>query len=61
MDPKLSLNDWPDFAPIADALGGRGVTVRNREGLNAIPAIIEKRNRPVLIDLKIDPDLVLNF
>lgn len=61
MDPGISLHDWPDFAPVADALGGKGITVRNRADLEAIPAILEQRDRPVLIDLKIDPDLVMNF
>jgi acetolactate synthase-1/2/3 large subunit len=61
MDPKLSLNDWPDFAPVANALGGTGITVRNREDLYAISGTIENRDRPVLIDLKLDPDHVMNF
>ena len=29
MDPTISTFDWPDFGPIATALGGEGYTVRN--------------------------------
>jgi len=53
--PETSLYDWPDFAPVADALGGTGVTVRSRADLEKVVEVIEKRNRPVLIDLKLDP------
>jgi len=56
MDPALSLFDWPDFAPVAEALGGSGVTVRCIEDLDAAVAAIQGRKRPLLIDLKLDPD-----
>ncbi|MBO6716720.1 MAG: thiamine pyrophosphate-binding protein [Rhizobiaceae bacterium] len=55
MDPALSLFDWPDFAPLADALGGRGVTVRTAEDLDIVREAIERRDRPLLIELKLDP------
>jgi thiamine pyrophosphate-dependent acetolactate synthase large subunit-like protein len=60
LDPAHSMFRWPDFAPIADALGGKGVTVRNDEDLSAaLRAIAERdRSRPLLIDLKIDPENV---
>ena len=56
MDPSISLFDWPDFAPIADALGGRGVTVRSVADLDEVRRAIENRDRPLLIELKLDPD-----
>jgi thiamine pyrophosphate-dependent acetolactate synthase large subunit-like protein len=57
MDPSLSLLGWPDFAPIADALGGRGLIVRTEADLEkAVQAIKGKRDRPLLIELKVDPD-----
>jgi thiamine pyrophosphate-dependent acetolactate synthase large subunit-like protein len=56
MDPTLSMFDWPDFAPLADALGGRGLTVRTAADLDAATKAIESRDRPILIDLKLDPD-----
>lgn len=55
MDPSISLFDWPDFAPIADALGGRGVTVRTIDDLDAVRAAIALRDRPLLIEIKLDP------
>lgn len=56
MDPSLSVLDWPDFASVATALGGSGVTVNNSADLHAAARAIESRDRPLLIDLKLDPD-----
>lgn len=56
MDPAISLFDWPDFAPIADALGGKGVIVRSVADLEAVREAIDNRDRPLLIELKLDPD-----
>lgn len=47
--------DWPDFAPVAIALGGSGVTVRSDDDWAAVANAIEHRTRPLLIDLKLDP------
>jgi thiamine pyrophosphate-dependent acetolactate synthase large subunit-like protein len=58
MDPTASTFDWPDFGPVATALGGIGYTVRSLEELNAALAALPDRDRPVLIDIKIDPDNV---
>lgn len=58
MDPSISTFDWPDFGPVATALGGRGFTVRNLAELDEALAAIETRDRPILIDIKIDPDKV---
>ncbi len=58
MDPRLSTFDWPDFGPVATALGGQGFTVRNLEELDEALAAIEHRDRPILIDIKIDRDKV---
>lgn len=56
MDPSISLFDWPDLAPVADALGGRGVTVRALSDLAAVEAALKRRTGPVLVDIKLDPD-----
>ena len=56
MDPSISQFDWPDFAPVAEALGGTGVTVRTMQDLELAVTAIEGRKGPVLIDLKLDPD-----
>ncbi|MEQ8249348.1 MAG: thiamine pyrophosphate-binding protein [Alphaproteobacteria bacterium] len=58
LSPDISCFDWPEFAPLADALGGQGLSVRNQGELEAACAAIEKRTRPLLIDLKLDPDHV---
>jgi thiamine pyrophosphate-dependent acetolactate synthase large subunit-like protein len=60
MDPGLSLFDWPDLAPVAEALGGAGVTVRNDQDLETAAHAIAARDRtrPLLIDLKLDPDCI---
>ncbi len=58
MDPKISMFDWPDFGPVATALGGQGFTVRNLAELDEALATIPNRDRPILIDIKIDPDKV---
>mgnify|MGYP003582434213 CR=1 FL=1 len=56
MDPALSMFEWPDFAKVADALGGQGFTVETFADLEQALAAIETRDRPILIDLKLDPD-----
>ncbi|MGE0309001.1 MAG: thiamine pyrophosphate-binding protein [Acidimicrobiia bacterium] len=56
MDPAVSLLDWPEFAAVADALGGRGITIREPADLDLLPQAIEQRDRPLLIDVKLDPD-----
>ncbi|WP_326791658.1 thiamine pyrophosphate-binding protein [Streptomyces sp. NBC_00841] len=58
MDPEISTFDWPDFGPVATALGGRGFTVRNLAELDEALAAIENRDRPILLDIRIDPDKV---
>jgi thiamine pyrophosphate-dependent acetolactate synthase large subunit-like protein len=56
MDPAMSLLHWPDFAPVAIALGGEGMTVRSEADLEAAVGAVKKRSRPLLIDLKLDPE-----
>lgn len=58
MDPSLATFDWPEFGPLAEALGGRGFTVRNNGELEDVLTEIGTRSRPTLVDLKIDPDHV---
>jgi acetolactate synthase-1/2/3 large subunit len=58
LDPGLSLLDWPDFAPVAEALGGFGVTVRRAADLGTVAEALATRDRPLLIDIKLDPDQI---
>ena len=41
---------------VATALGGHGITVRTSEDLERAAQAIKDRDRPLLIDLKCDPD-----
>ena len=60
LDPSISLIEWPDLAPVAEALGGRGYTVRSVKDLDGMADAIAGRDRPLLIDVKLDPDRVPN-
>lgn len=58
LDPSLTTFDWPDLAPIAISLGGHGITVRTGQDLAKALHAIETRDRPLLIDLKLDPEVI---
>ncbi len=53
---EIAAFDWPDLAPIADDLGGQGMTVRSCADIAGVARLIANRTRPVLIDVKLDPD-----
>ncbi|MBL4768196.1 MAG: thiamine pyrophosphate-binding protein [Rhodobacteraceae bacterium] len=55
MDPSLTEFHWPSFADVATSLGGQGIEVRTNEQLELALAALENRDRPVLIDLRLDP------
>ncbi|HEU0196825.1 MAG TPA: thiamine pyrophosphate-binding protein [Nevskiaceae bacterium] len=63
MDPKIALLEWPDFAPIAQAFGIAASTVRSTADLQQAATAIIKRDhtRPLLIDLRLDPDRMLTL
>lgn len=56
MDPGLSMFDWPSFADIATALGGKGVAVTSADELEQALTAIEARDAPLLIELRLDPN-----
>ena len=56
MDPGLSTFNWPSFADVATALGGQGVQVNSAEDLEAAIKVMETRDRPLLIELHLDPN-----
>ena len=58
-DVSMSLLSWPDLAPVADALGGSGFTVRSPADLKQLETVIAERDRPLLIDVKLDPATVV--
>jgi acetolactate synthase-1/2/3 large subunit len=55
-DVQSCMFAWPDFARVAESLGGSGYTIRGAEDLAQLPAVIERRERPLLIDVKLDPE-----
>jgi thiamine pyrophosphate-dependent acetolactate synthase large subunit-like protein len=57
IDPTYSLNNWPEFAVVAEAMGGRGLTVRSLEQLDVLAELLPELEGPLLVDLKVDPAL----
>lgn len=56
MDPGLAMFDWPSFAKVATALGGQGIQVSSVEELDAAIEAITARDKPLLIELLLDPN-----
>lgn len=56
MDPGLTQFNWPSFAAVATALGGEGIEVNTESDLDRAIAAIEQRTKPLLIELKLDPN-----
>ncbi|MFK3983315.1 thiamine pyrophosphate-binding protein [Micromonospora sp. NPDC050397] len=54
LDTGLAFFDWPELATVAEALGGQGCTVRRPEDLERAAKAIAQRDRPLLIDVKLD-------
>lgn len=54
LDPAPTTFDWPDLAAVATALGGTGVTVREESDFEAVRKVLAERDRPVLIDVRLD-------
>jgi thiamine pyrophosphate-dependent acetolactate synthase large subunit-like protein len=55
VDPTLSLTPWPDFADLARAMGGHGLTVRRVEDFDAVGEHVWDGRMPLLVDIRIDP------
>lgn len=58
LDPSFTMFAWPDFADVATALGGHGVTVRAETDFDTVRKVIADRDRPVLIDVRLDPTAI---
>jgi acetolactate synthase-1/2/3 large subunit len=58
LDPSISTFDWPNLANVANALGGIGYTVHTLDELEATMAELHHRDRPVLIEVPLDPDVI---
>ena len=58
LDPSLTMFDWPELADVATALGGTGVTVRTHADFDRVRTVLAARDRPVLIDVRLDPSTI---
>lgn len=58
---SLTLFDWPDFAELAKSIGFDAVTVTSIDDLEVVSAAIENRTRPLLLDVRLDPDALAGF
>ncbi|MEV4349999.1 thiamine pyrophosphate-dependent enzyme, partial [Actinoplanes sp. NPDC049596] len=56
LDPAMSLFAWPDLARVAEAMGGDAITVRHLDDLEVAAKAIDRRTRPLVIDLRVDVD-----
>jgi thiamine pyrophosphate-dependent acetolactate synthase large subunit-like protein len=56
---EVDLAQFPatDFAALAEAAGCRGVTARTLEDLVAVREWLDDRDRPLVLDAKVDPDI----
>jgi thiamine pyrophosphate-dependent acetolactate synthase large subunit-like protein len=59
MGIPVELAQFPptDFAGLAEAAGCRGLTARTPEDLDAVRRWLENRDRPLVLDAKVDPDI----
>ncbi|MEU3607623.1 thiamine pyrophosphate-binding protein [Streptomyces sp. NPDC035033] len=55
VDPDRSLTAWPDPVPLAEAMGGRGLTVRRPEDLDVLRERTRSLDGPLLVDVRLDP------
>ena len=56
MDPSLAQFEWPSFANVATSLGGHGIEVSSIQQLETALKMIRERTKPILIELKLDPN-----
>lgn len=56
MKAGLISFDWPNLADVAASLGGLGVTVRSEADWDVAGKAVERRDRPLLIDVRLDVD-----
>ena len=59
MGIPVELAQFPptDFAALAEAAGCRGLTARTAADLDGVREWLENRDRPLVLDAKVDPDI----
>jgi thiamine pyrophosphate-dependent acetolactate synthase large subunit-like protein len=50
-----------DFAALGRAAGGHGITVRRPDDLAAVSGWLGHRDRPLVVDAKVTPDVVADW
>ncbi|MDT3396928.1 thiamine pyrophosphate-binding protein [Streptomyces sp. B1866] len=58
-DPAYSAYAWPDLAALATAMGARALTVREPGDLDAVGDLLPGLDGPLLVDVRLDPDVNL--
>ncbi|MEN0136604.1 MAG: thiamine pyrophosphate-binding protein [Rhodococcus sp. (in: high G+C Gram-positive bacteria)] len=56
-DPAHSLNVWPEFVPIAEAMGATAVSIRKIEEIDDLVCLTRDLRGPCLVDIKLDPEV----
>jgi thiamine pyrophosphate-dependent acetolactate synthase large subunit-like protein len=54
----VALYDNPDLAAVARALGAFALTVRRPDDLEAVAAAMRRKDGPVVVDAKVNPNVV---
>lgn len=58
LDPALTTFEWPGFAELAEALGGRGIRVSDWGDFDAVEAEMARESGPLLIEVVLDREAV---
>lgn len=58
-DPAYSAFAWPDLAGLATAMGARALTIRKAGELDAVGELLPVLDGPLLVDVRLDPDVNL--
>jgi thiamine pyrophosphate-dependent acetolactate synthase large subunit-like protein len=62
LEVDISLFEWPDFAELGASLGGRSLTIRNMDSdIAALETAMHLRNGPLLVDVRLDPSVIIGF
>jgi acetolactate synthase-1/2/3 large subunit len=55
IDTDLALIEWPEFVPLAEALGGSSMTIRKMSDLELLVEAVATGPRPLVIEVKLNP------
>ena len=58
---QLTKFDWPEFEGLAKSLGYNALTVTSMDDMERVAEGITNRTRPLLIDVRLDPEALAGF